>query len=129
MAAESRESHDDGHHWKGGPKVFRIDGGLLGCAGDSDMIAQFMAWYADKASERPDLTDFEALLINEEGIFYFADSTYPAIVDEPYFAIGTGAPYAIGAMAVGASPTMAVGIACQFDSNSGPPIVTQSLEV
>lgn len=124
MACDSRQSGDE-QYFKVADKILIVDNELIGSSGDSDQIAKFLTWYrkSDDGSDPPRLSDTtNVVVLNEDGIYYYAGCGYPTLIDERFFAVGSGALAALAAMSCGKSPMEAVRIACKFDKNSGPPI-------
>lgn len=89
---------------------------------------KFVDWLTRGTEFKPhydkDDHTFEALVMDGGFILYYDNELVPLIVDEPFYAIGSGSAYAIGAMDAGASPQRAVELAILRDECSGPPIVT-----
>ena len=124
MVADSRISGGGGHFRT--QKIHQIDGKLVGCCGTSTHARKFIEWMThgtafNLAYDKEEHT-FEALVMDGGFLFYFDNELVPLTVDEPYYAIGSGAAYAIGAMDAGASPQRAVELALARDECSGPPI-------
>lgn len=109
-------------------KVFRIGDSLVGVAGNVQNTTKFLAWFRKEcppdevAMDLSDDKTFEAVVVNADGIFYYADCVEPDKLHEKFFAIGSGAMAAMAAMLVGKSPAEAVKIAAKLDHNTGGPI-------
>jgi len=62
------------------------------------------------------------LLFSVSGLAGYIGSDFAVTgVGEPFWAVGSGAPYALGALACGASADQAVAVASMFDVFTGPP--------
>jgi len=101
-------------------KIARIKDALVACAGDVSAGTAFKAWYADKRRKvsHVDFSEFEALALTSDGLFYYGHSLVPESVGS-FYCIGTGKPYVIGATKAGADIVAAVKIAIDSDMSSG----------
>lgn len=117
--------------FKGKAKIWVAKGCAWGGAGGSAQLSQFRLWTLGKA-KRPEFkkpdgeeeTDskLEVLQVHpKNGIFLWINADLPDAVDEPFYAIGTGAGYAVGAMSKGASIDEALEIAAKWDANTRLP--------
>jgi ATP-dependent protease HslVU (ClpYQ) peptidase subunit len=68
------------------------------------------------------------LVLNSTGLFVYAGTFHPDAVTDEHYAIGTGAHAALAAMRCGKTAEEAVEIACDIDTNSGPPVQTHMLK-
>lgn len=100
-------------------KVHRMgDGSILGCAGNSSQIREFLKWKRE-GGKHPRLKDFAALhLLTDGTLDYYGDDPEPTKMNLPA-AIGSGAAIAIGALEAGADATTAVEIASKRDPHTG----------
>jgi ATP-dependent protease HslVU (ClpYQ) peptidase subunit len=137
MAADSRTSFGDGEFTVVDDKIERIGSALVGCAGSTPAIWRFLQWFRNQergidldSDKRPEFTEdeFHAVVLNASGIFWYANSTYPSKIKEPFFAMGSGSQAAKAAMLCGKSPADAVAIALKCDKNSGPPVRSFQLD-
>jgi len=108
-------------------KIEIIDRQVVGCAGSTPDITKFTHWLRDPASGVPEFSDdddkgFIALVLNERGLFLYANSVRPMRVTEPFAAIGSGGSAAKAAMLAGKPPRVAVHIATLCDKNSKLPV-------
>lgn len=101
-------------------KVHRLrDGRLYGWAGGVE-DAERLRIALRKGQEPPRLENISALLIEVTGtIHLYEGNIWIEQKGEPYYAVGSGAPYALGAMDAGASAIDAARIAIKRDVNSG----------
>lgn len=114
-------------------KIYLIRGRLVGCAGDQPMIDYFLDSFrrgvkrvrmtaAAKELIPVDDRDFEALIVDAQGIWHMDSNFSTDLLQEPFMAVGTGGDAARGALMAGATPEQAVEIACQIDSGSRGPV-------
>lgn len=128
MVADSAIS--DGDRVWSGRKVWRIKGALIGFAGDVAEAHAMAAWLkAGGKGNPPPFKSSVALLMNQDGLFYYAASKYGTRVEGGVEAIGSGAKAAICTYeALGWSdPVKALRIVCKHDAGSRPPIRTYKL--
>ena len=130
MACDSRISFESGEFVACDDKVERIGNCLVGCAGDVAAIFKFLAWFRNQERDRPDFDEkeFDAIVLNKNGIYYYSGTTYPCRVRDPHFAIGSGSMAAKAAMHCGKAPSEAVAIAIKCDKNSGGPVRNFALD-
>lgn len=103
-------------------KIHRISHNeIVGVAGDFSSGLKFVEWYRTK--EPADFSDlsFDALVLNESGLFHYDNNLIPMPIMEPFYAIGSGADFAIAALDLGKSPVDAVKLACKWDISCGLP--------
>jgi hypothetical protein len=111
---------------------------LVGCAGLVEYNEPFFRWV--RSGMNPELfpscvpaKDFQALFLtsinNEPIIYQFEDTWIPFIVEEDFYAIGTGNMPAMAAMLCGKSVEEAVEIACMIDVWSGGGINKLTLKI
>lgn len=127
MAADSRTSDNETYYATEG-KIQRIGSDLVGCCGNIDSIAKFLAWYETRG-DLPDFEgdDFEAVALTHDGLFIYCNTCRPRKLIDPFCAMGSGGQAALAAMHTGCSPKRAVEIAIRCDKNSGPPVVVSRL--
>ena len=107
------------------PKLFKLGGVSIGCAGDNNAVASFLD--AIKAGKpfyeltSPD-ADFEALVVAQSKIWLYVGVCPAQPVLGEFFAVGTGASYALGALEAGASPEEAIHAACKYDPFCKAPV-------
>ena len=106
-------------------KLRKINGDLVGGAGSADNVALFFSWYENPEQKPPRLNgQFGGIVVSEDGLIYrYTSRLIPHRVDEPFYAIGSGAPIALGAMEAGANPEEAIKIACKRDIYTGRGII------
>lgn len=120
IAASDRPYHCD-------DKILRIGDSLAGGAGDWGEVAQFRAWLKDRG-EMPKLEDFEALVLNKDGLWHYLNDCYGTRVIGGCWAIGSGGQAAHAAMLCGKTPQEAVRIAMKCDIYTGGPVRVYNLK-
>ena len=108
-------------------KIYRTKAGIVGMAGSSAACLAFVEYFNGGEVPIEHLSDSAALLLSPQGIFLYDDSTRGEIVNEPFFAIGSGAPVALGAMHMGATARQAARAACRWNNDCGLPVVALRL--
>jgi hypothetical protein len=128
MACDSMTSTSDS--WWPSTKVWRVEGALIGGAGEVASIRQFVTWYKDgQRLPRPKISDsFCALVLCKEGLFYWASNLNPEPIERGFHAIGSGGGPALGALLAGANVKRAVEIACEVDTASGGEVILHKLK-
>lgn len=112
-------------------KIFRVNGSLIGFAGNVEQALRFIEWRRSP-EQRPQFSDgpsFEALELTPDGalIWWGAEMVGVEVQDE-YYAIGSGAQIALGAMAMGATLKEAIQIAARWDTATGKEVQTMNLK-
>jgi hypothetical protein len=113
-----------------GPKLYRKGSVIIGTAGGFDMGEAFMKWYGTKKKKPSGFgkgADFEALVLTEKGLYHFDEFLCGGLVEQPFFAVGSGAQAALGALHMGATPEQAILVACKVDSMTGEPVQIMDL--
>lgn len=111
-------------------KIFRIRGLLVGVAGEGKGLNDYLAYFRGncKSPESFDFEDAHALVLcPARGILLYSESAYPVALQEPYFAIGSGAGVALGALHAGKSVTEAIEAAIRWDTGCGGPVQSLTL--
>lgn len=128
MACDSMVSTSDS--WWPATKVYRAGSALIGGAGDAASVRQFVAWFSDgMRNPKPKINDnFCALVLDADGLSYWASNLVPEPIERGFHAIGSGGNAALGAILAGANVKRAVEIACQVDSGSGGEVVLHKLK-
>jgi hypothetical protein len=107
-------------------KIFRHEKELLGITGDWDIGAELREWY--KAGAVPaDFPDEARKDDGKAGLSVFDGKTvrvysagpFPLIVEDKFFAAGSGRDFAYAAMYLGRGAIEAVRIACHFQTDCG----------
>ncbi len=105
-------------------KIVRIDGGLIGTAGNYVDALRFIEWYeagADRdkipVGHNPsyDGPVFTALVADSCGVTCWSEAFVPDPVLSPFVSIGSGCDAAMAAMHMGASAREAVHVAAKVD--------------
>lgn len=116
--------------FKTSTKIYRVRGGVAGYAGTVSACLKLIAWLQKPNSRKPVFDDdviATAIILKKDGIWYCDTDLVLMKVEEPFYAIGTGADATRGAMHCGRSPAQAVEIACRIDQNSKLPVVALNL--
>ena len=105
------------------PKLFRVKGVIIGCAGDNESIEAFIKWYGSKKKKPKFKEDsFDALVVTSNGVYTYDETCARDLVLGPWHAIGSGGGAALGALHMGATLEEAVKVACKVDKYSGEPL-------
>lgn len=117
-------------------KIFKINGCLLGYAGDPSFGNQMVAWFAD--GEKPesfpqqqrDKDDWIGLLVirPDKTIHKYERAPHPIEFEDEHFAFGCGRDFALAALHCGKTAREAVEIACLFDNGCGNGVDTLTLD-
>jgi len=109
-------------------KIFAIDGGWMGVAGNYCDAEKVLDFLNKKTKVKPKLkSDSSFLKLTKEGLFSCGDDLEWERV-RTFMAIGSGAMAAEVCMRMGLPAQEAVEWACNVDSNSSGPIKTYSLD-
>lgn len=143
MAADSRFVSGASTRVGSGKKIFRLKNGCLcGAAGEADtrdLMVMLGRMSVNRLPSRDDLgvlsQEIQALLVYPSGIVARLVVSYDSnswraetvVLEDTFYAIGSGADFAYGAMESGASPKRAVEIACKRDTGCGLPVQVESL--
>lgn len=118
MVSDSRAS--DSTTWFPMTKVHRIDGELIGCAGDLKDIATWLKWMrAGKKGVAPKVANFEGLLLRSDGVYEVTSDGHVQIIERGFHAVGSGGHAAMAALILGHDIKEAVETACMVDAQSG----------
>lgn len=117
-------------------KIFRIEGALVGSAGNLPLIREMIAWYTAgaKASDFPqslrDKEEWPGLLVIRAGkpILKYEQTPYPFEIEDTRVALGSGRDFALAAMHCGRTASEAVQVACVFENGCGNGVDTLTLE-
>lgn len=119
LAADSRITAADMVVTDKATKVHRLrDGSLFGHAGsveDAERLKRALV----KGHDAPKDLDVIALLVHPDGTITLFEGNLWIKQTDPYYAIGSGAPYALGAMDAGADAPSAALIGSRRDTSSG----------
>lgn len=105
-------------------KIFKLGTGeLIGISGTLSEGLAAIQWYKDGAlpDKYPISKDSESsMIVISNGVIHkYEDHYKPFIIQNRFYAFGSGRELAIGAMAMGADAETAVEIACQYESGCG----------
>ncbi len=104
-------------------KLKRVRDTIVGGAGSSTGIAKFMRWFeagAD-ADDTPKLAkdeEIDVLLLSPRGLSFFNGEFVEDLMEDAFFALGTGNQAALAAMHLGLSPGDAVEVAKKVDNGT-----------
>jgi ATP-dependent protease HslVU (ClpYQ) peptidase subunit len=109
-------------------KIGKTKAGILyGGAGSLADLGNFFDWVQDPDDEAPD-GEYHGLIILPTGkVIEVEGGAILPTIQQPFRAIGSGAPYAIAAMLAGATAQEAVRIGIKLDIHSSGPIRTMKL--
>jgi hypothetical protein len=117
--------------YMGGTKIWTARGSVWGAAGDAGMCLRFRDWTLGKAKrpktedpEEKDTARIEALELSPKGLFLYVGDSPRDVIQEPFYAIGSGAGYAVGALSMGATLEQALDVAAKWDSATRLPLTT-----
>jgi hypothetical protein len=131
LAGDKRATAGTVHHTI--TKVRRGEtGNLVGYAGNCALGEQVFAWLCE-GGERPDgqfdKNDFcQVIEITPEGHCLKHERYGSFRIEDPFFAVGSGADFALMAMACGKTAVEAVQLTGRFDTNTGNGIDVLTLE-
>lgn len=116
-------------------KIFRVNGYLVGFSGAADCAAALLRWFENGADEEawPDPYNKEdpestMLVVSPAGqVMFYERFPVPIIMENEFFAIGSGADFALGAMQMGADAKTALEVAISLDAYTGNGIDMLSL--
>ena len=101
-------------------KIFKINGDLVGAAGNAGDCEKFLAWYDKQRGKPPTLEEctFAAIALTKKGIFSYDSDCVAIKVDRDYAACGSGGLGALVAMENGADPKTAIEKVSAFENNT-----------
>ena len=97
-------------------------GALIGAAGDAGECQNLLALFKEHGlTEKfePALTEAIGLIAAKGGQLWVVQHDVVYQIEDPFYAIGSGAPYAMGAMAAGRGAPKAILIAMEYDDGTG----------
>lgn len=129
IASDLQFSHSNGFKFKGKTKLYTFENPLIhpvpftvGYAGSVEGIVPVLDFLVDPTGfkKAPTVRYAEFVVLTADHKLYtFSDPTKWLQVDQPFYAIGSGATFALGAMATGATALDAVKAASKFDPMTG----------
>ena len=127
LVSDSQFTDDDSGIKYFEEKIFPIDGGWLGVAGNYCDAEKVIEYLDKKSKVKPKLhTDSSFLKLTKDGLFSCGDDLEWERV-RTYMSIGSGAMVAEVCMRIGLSAEEAVTWACNVDAKSHEPVRTYSL--
>lgn len=125
LAADRQATHHDSAFFAV-TKIHRINGCLVGGAGSADVYQSMINWFQEGAKDedfpsiQSETNDATMVVISPDGRVMVYDRTpHPVIIENEFFALGSGRDFALAAMHLGCSAEEAVKVASMFDTNSG----------
>ena len=120
----------------GGPmfrstKLFRVNGSILGIAGNAEQARRFVEWRRTPEAKPTfvETCSIEVLELSADGSLTWWGSEMVGVpIEDDFYAIGSGASLALGALSMGATPKQAIGVAARWDSGTGSEIQTMALK-
>lgn len=112
-------------------KIRRYENRIIGCAGDMDCITVFWRWadsgFVDRKKPTMPEGSFDALELNEDGLWAWDKSLARYPLEDDFDAIGSGAMSAKTAMFLGKTPEEAVNVAAAHDESTGGKVQIEAL--
>jgi len=136
IAADKQATHGGGMAFKMKTKLHKFDNGAfyktpfyVGLAGNVDTFASILNYfeYPETYKRTPKLKGEGIILTADGKIWTFLSPNEWLLVDQPYYAIGSGMHFAMGAMANGKTAIEAVKTAAKLDPGTGMGFTTINL--
>lgn len=130
MACDLQFTHSSGMKFKGRTKIYAFGANswypkpyILGAAGGAADINKLVSYMqtdsGDEHEPKIDGCEF-MVLTSDKKLYTFGDSYRDWIeIDQPFYAVGSGAHFALGAMASGCDPLEAVKATMKLDAATG----------
>lgn len=117
-------------------KVHRIRECLVGCAGNTAQIIEMQKWFAEGAKREDfpaaqrDVKECVSMLVIEPSgrVLQYENTPDPMVIENPFWALGSGRDFAMAAMYMGRSAEHAANVACALDMGCGNGIDVLALE-
>lgn len=137
MVADTRVSHGDGK-FTSRKKIQKVGKYLAGVAGDYGPALTYLKVFASAARDMDGKStpmlpayegEFELMVLSEYGLWLYTNDGSTIEIEEDFYAIGTGGNYAGACLRTQelllqpCNVAMAAEIACEFDTNSGLPLI------
>lgn len=121
---DNRRSYTD-KLFKNGNEVIAVTGNMDVCM---NMLARYKAGNVDLSDHIPQAEYNESRLViaSRDGVVWMGEGGFLVKVNDPFFALGSGADFAIAAMHCGKSAVEAAEIACIYDINCGGKVLFHS---
>ncbi len=124
MVSDSYATDGD-RAWPSTRKVWRCNGALIGCSGDTDEAVEFRKWVmAGFPTRMPRFSNSCAIVLSRSGLSHFDHSLIPQKVPSGVEAIGTGAKVALAVheALLRQDIKRAVALACKYSDGSRTPV-------
>lgn len=99
------------------------DGSIAGCSGEGGVCRALLEWYATGADpgSYPDAEQKALMLLatSDGSLRLYDGSPFPILIEDEFFAIGSGKDAALAAMHLGHDAAEAVRVACLVDDGCG----------
>lgn len=141
MVADTRVSHGDGK-FTSRKKIQKVGKYLAGVAGDYGPALTYLKVFASAARDMDGKStpmlpayegEFELMVLSEYGLWLYTNDGSTIEIEEDFYCIGTGGNFAGSSLRTQemlmqpCDVAMAAEIACEFDTNSGLPLVELAL--
>lgn len=129
MAADTLTCSGDTIVSRSERKIYRMNGCLLGFAGETCNQWMFLRWFeTHDLDNRPKLGEhFSAVVMGPKGLFKYWDDCIPIQMEDEYATAGSGWTFAMSALKLGKTPIEAVRHAMEMDVATGGRVRCQHL--
>ncbi|MBT2300371.1 hypothetical protein J7E70_07825 [Variovorax paradoxus] len=123
LAADKRTSFGGLHATT--QKLHRVGERFVGCAGNTAQIQEMLVWLEKgdpekfPATQRSTADCVSMLVIDNGRILQYENTPYPMVIENGFWAIGSGRDFAMAAMHLGKTAEEAVEVACHLDATCG----------
>jgi hypothetical protein len=131
MACDLQFTHSNGSKFKGETKCmvfgdeiakprFNVSRCIIGGAGSASEVGDTWNWLVLGEGRPPRIRQTEFLMLTSKHQIFFSHNLINwTLIKEPYYAIGSGAPYALGSMSIKSDPVKAIKTATKHDPLTG----------
>lgn len=116
-------------------KIFRIGGCLVGFSGSADVCMALRHWFESGGDPesypetQSDEMQASMLVVTPDNkVMFYERFPTPIIMENEYFAIGSGRDFALAILHLGQDPAMAVRVASELDCFTGSGVDVLHLE-
>lgn len=142
MAGDRQFTHGGVQKFRGKTKIYELptlsakalfdnEKVLVGFCGDASMIGTCLEYLFEphEFEKPPRVKGIEMVSLNSKGHIHLSFNLRQwLLIDQPYYAIGSGMMFAMGALANGASPLDAVKAAAKMDPSTGMGYTTLNIK-